>query len=117
MAISTADAPWPLGLDRFQREVGHWAEQTFPKATDTSVCIHLGREVAELRGWCAAAERSPVETAEIAAEAADCFLLLLHLAHRCDFSLLDAAHAKMATNRQRTWGEPDAAGVVEHVRE
>lgn len=117
--ISTKDAPWPIGLDRFQREVGEWAEKTFPKATDTSVAIHLGREVAELRSWCVAADhgRAPVPVVEVAGELADCFLLLLHLAHRFDISLLGAADYKFTKNQARTWGKPDAEGVVEHVRE
>ena len=117
--MSKQGNPGPIGLDHFQREVGRWAESVFTRATDTSVATHLAREVAELRAWCVAADdgRAPVPVADVAEEAADCFLLLLHLAHRCEFSLLDAAHAKFAKNRARRWGEPDAEGVVEHVKE
>ena len=39
------------------------------------------------------------------------------LAHGGGFSLLGEAHAKFAEVRGRQWGAPDAAGVVEHLRE
>lgn len=117
MARSTADAPWPVGLDRFQNAVGEWAEQTFTAATDASVVAHLRREVKELRDLMGMAEEGyAIATHEIALESADCFLLLLHLAHRCGFSLIDAAETKFAANKRREWGKPDAEGVVEHVR-
>lgn len=51
------------------------------------------------------------------AEAADVFLLLLHFSHRSGFSLMDEARRKLEINKRRQWGEPDAEGVVEHVRE
>lgn len=109
MAISTQDAPWPIGLDRFQARVGAWAEATFTASTPASILAHLAREVEEAR---AANRLGPFEAEE--EEAADCFLLLLHYAHRRGFSLLDAADRKFAENRLRRWGEPDAEGVVEH---
>lgn len=112
MTISTKDAPWPIGLDRFQQEVGRWAETTFPQSTKATIVAHLLREVAELDG---AQHLGPPEAEE--EEAADCFLLLLHFAHKRGFSLLDAADRKMVENRLRRWGKADAAGVVEHVRE
>ena len=57
---------------------------------------------------------SPPEGEEVAA---DCFLLLLHYAHRRGFSLLNAADRKFTENTLRRWGQPDAEGVVEHERE
>lgn len=110
--ISTQDAPWPIGLDRFQCEVGVWANKTFPQAVPGSIVAHLRREVEELA---ATTHLGPREAAE--EEAADCFLLLLHFAHQYGFSLLDAADRKLLENKLRRWGQPDAAGVVEHVRE
>lgn len=117
MAISTTDAPWPIGLDRFQQDVGAWAEQTFTRATDSSIMAHLGREFKELRDLVARSECDiAISTDHIAEETADCFLLLLHLAHRCGFSLIDAADEKFTANRLRQWGQPDTEGVVEHLR-
>lgn len=126
----------PLGLDRFQADFSAWADATFPQSTVQSRARHLFREAIEL--VCAAhadsdRERLAAELAadlrrefvkvrergagDLASESADCFLLLLHLAQGGDFSLLTAAHTKYAEVRQRMWGEQDAAGVTEHLRE
>jgi NTP pyrophosphatase (non-canonical NTP hydrolase) len=110
--LSAKDTPGPIGLDAFQKRVGEWADATFTQATPTSIVAHLRREVEELA---ATTHLGPPDAEE--AEAADCFLLLLHLAHRRGYSLLGAAHGKFAENRARRWGQPDAEGVVEHVRE
>jgi hypothetical protein len=126
----------PLGLDRFQADFSAWADATFPQSTVQTRARHLFREAIEL--VCAAnpdIDRETLATelavdlrrefakvreqgaGDLAAESADCFLLLLHLAQGGDFSLLTAAHTKYAEVRQRVWGEPDAAGVTEHLRE
>jgi hypothetical protein len=126
----------PLGLDRFQADFSAWADATFPKSTVQTRARHLFREAIEL--VCAAHPDSDNEalatelaadlrrefakvreqgTGDLGAESADCFLLLLHLAQGANFSLLAAAHTKYAEVRQRVWGEPDAAGVTEHLRE
>lgn len=92
-------------LHPFQTEVGTWARTTFPTATQENWVAHLGREVKEL-----AASQHP-------AEAADCLILLLGLAHVNGYDLMAEAQAKMVVNRARKWGKPDAEGVVEHVDE
>jgi hypothetical protein len=131
----------PIGLDFFQLQVGQWANETFPKATPHTIARHLFREAVEL---CIAtmpvdllrlelradlladvraeiakdAERGGVRVPQdVLAESADIILLALHLAHKAGFSLLAVAHTKHEENRARAWGEADAAGVVEHVRE
>lgn len=96
-------------LVAFQTVVGQWAEKTFPKSTNHSIVHHLIKEVQELH------DHSSKE--ELAVEAADCYLLLLHLAHKNKFSLYKEAEHKMVVNQMRTWGTPDKDGVVEHVRE
>jgi len=132
----SGEAMPPLGLDRFQRDFGDWADETFTQSTRRSRARHLFREAVEL--VCAAhagddldvlgeqlagdLAREIVKCREqgagaIGPESADVFLLLLHLAQGCGFSLLGEAHAKFAEVRGRQWGAPDAAGVVEHVRE
>jgi NTP pyrophosphatase (non-canonical NTP hydrolase) len=108
-------------MDELQAEVGRWAERVFVRATPATVVAHLGREVAEL----AEVEATPFPDRDRPAsarglagrEAADCLLLLLHYAHQRGFSLREAAEAKFAAIQGRTWGEPDAEGVVEHVRD
>lgn len=102
-----------------QQAVGEWGEETFPHSTPQSCAAHLEREVRELqyelanlggRGdWQKARERAQEELA-------DCYLLLLHLAHKLGLDLELAASVKHVINKGREWGEPDAEGVVEHVR-
>lgn len=135
-----AEAPMPIGLDWFQMHVGSWANETFPRSTPHTIARHLFREAVEL---CLATSPAGTNFGELVgglegdlrrgiqrdldegghddpravlAESADVCLLLLHLAHRSGFSLLAVAHTKHEANRAREWGEPDAAGVVEHVR-
>jgi len=90
-------------LAEFQGDVGRWQDATFPKSTAASKIEHLRREVIELKE-----SHDPDE-------AADCFILLLGLAHVDGFDLMAAAQKKMEVNRARRWGTPDAHGVVEHL--
>jgi hypothetical protein len=89
-----------------QKVIGTWAEKIFPQSTYRSICEHLRREVQELRS-----APSPNE------EAADCLLLLLHLAHKNKFDLIAETLKKHEINKQRKWGEPDEQGVVEHIKQ
>lgn len=91
-------------LEALQREVGEWAEQAFPYSTVDSVLAHLDEEVRELL-----AEPSSGE------EAADVFMLLLHLCHKQGISLALATDAKFAIIKQRQWGPPDERGVSHHI--
>ena len=108
--------------DQFQRRVGTWGERTFPDSTLRSIMAHLREEVAELHD---AVERQEVHDDieerttgayrhEIAEEAADVLMLVLHLSHRCGFSLHHAAREKFAENQLRTWRD-DGRGYAKHV--
>jgi hypothetical protein len=92
-----------MDLDQFQAEVGAWGDVTFPTGTATSVLAHLTAEVTEEL-------TIPAEPLEIA----DCFLLLIQLAHKSGVSLAEVGKAKMVINRQRTWGTPDPRGFTRH---
>jgi len=96
-------------LSYFQKSVGVWGDATFPNADIKAKVCHLKKEVKEL-------ENASTECG-IAEETADCFLLLLHIAHKSNFDLLAAAQIKMIVNRKRKWGKPDNDGVIEHVRD
>lgn len=99
-------------LSSFQRSVGEWGDETFYtehishwEFVDGRM-NHLKKEIEEL-------EKAPyIETPE---ELADCFLILLHLAHLRNIDLLDEARKKMKINKDRSWGEADKDGVIEHV--
>ena len=89
----------------FQEEVGNWGESIFGKSSQNSVVAHLKREVKEL-----AESHEPDE-------AADCFLLLLHHAHKGGYDLFKEAQKKFGIIQQREWGKPDKDGVTEHLKE
>lgn len=88
----------------FQQMVGEWSDNTFKRATLSSITSHLKREAQELN------------ESDDALEAADCFLLLCHHAHRSGYNILEKALEKHEINKARQWGEPDHEGVVSHVK-
>lgn len=93
-------------LDSVVREIHDWQAVTFPRATPASVVEHLRREVVEL-------ESDPSNAMELA----DVVFLAIGLAYETGVDLRAILAEKLAINRARVWGEPDADGVVEHVRE
>lgn len=107
--------------DQFQREVGEWGVATFPQSTLASIMAHLREEVAELdhevRGWKNfSGPGRYFQQVAIGEELADCYLLMLHMAHRVGIDLDMAAAEKFDTNRQRTWHD-DGRGYAKHVEE
>lgn len=92
-------------LSGFQKEVREWAAETFPEVQTEAVVNKLKCEVLEL------AERHKP------AEAGDCFIILLQLAHRGGYDLLEEAKKKMEVNRGRRWGRPDGNGCIQHLEE
>lgn len=106
-------------FDQFQASIGAWGEATFPTSTPLTVLSHFGEEANEfidahlaMFGVFGVPRTFPTAAAE---EAADCFLLLLHYAHKQGFSLYDAAARKMEINRTRTWNtDPEPGGHIKH---
>lgn len=105
-----------------QTEVGEWAGKTFTEATNKSIIEHLRREVMELdraalylRSFNAPRPDADVLRRRVGEEAADCFLLLLHLSHRIGIDLEAVARQKHEINRCRVWSKPDAQGVCSHI--
>lgn len=92
-------------LDGALAEAVTWANQTFD-TTSRAKATHICREALELR-------ENPADGGEMA----DILILLAHLADREGVNLAEAVRQKLAINRQRRYGESDADGVVEHVRE
>lgn len=107
---------------RLQERVGAWGEATFPDSTTRSIFLHARDElVLELGTAIDHVERTvrehPTERVDIGKvreEAADVFLLLLHLAHRYGFDLHEAAEEKFATVQARTYTTDSGRGYVRH---
>lgn len=90
-------------LEEVLDEVRLWQRETFPLSSPSSRAAHLLKEAHELN-----ARPDDHE------EAADVQMLLAGL--RTNAELVAAVRAKLAVCRTRTWGDPDANGVVEHLR-
>lgn len=102
---------------QLQGEIASWASMTFPGSDLYAVMAHLRDEVDELDHEVKASIRIGSVPERIAEEAADVMHLLFQIAERYGFDLLAETRRKFEINKQRTWGVPDARGVVRHVRE
>lgn len=95
-------------------ELARWSDATFTDHRDPErTLVHLQREVTEAL----VAVRHELD--DVAFEFADLFMLVVDAARRYGLEwdeLLWYVQAKHEINLQRTWGKPDADGVVEHVR-
>lgn len=109
----------PSDYANLQSRVGEWAEKTFPKATNMSICNHLVREVRELEEYCLVPDKyndSQTLRQEMGSEIADCIQLLYHIAHRNGIDVNREVILKFNENQKRRWNEPDSDGVSEHVK-
>lgn len=93
-------------LDTLARDIRAWQAKTFPYATPESIYEHLRRERQEQRD-------DPSNPEEMA----DLFQLLVALVEANGYDFVDVVATKFAVNLNRRWKKPDAAGVVEHVRD
>ena len=97
-----------------QERIAAWARTVFPHddpdAATGGVLAHFLEEVGEM-------VVAYNEGGDVREEAADIMHLLFQLAEFGGFDLLAETERKLAINRKRTWGAPDANGVVHHIRE
>jgi len=100
-------------LNDLQRRVGEWGAATFPDANDRTISRHLLDETLELEESIHTDE-ADVYIDPVSEEAADCLMLLLHLAHRNGFSLFDETEKKLAINQTRTWNTVAPGGYTKH---
>jgi NTP pyrophosphatase (non-canonical NTP hydrolase) len=104
-AVPSASQPEPVALDSVLRDTVVWGCETFPDATPASCAAHLYKEARELKA-------NPTDAEEVA----DVLMLVAHLSHHAGIDMAEAVRAKLAVVRTREWGEPDADGVIEHIR-
>ena len=119
-------------LSEFQREVGDWGRETFnhDDLSLYSLWHHLQKEVKELAAAiadfggqaldnisCFFENIKPLNRSRMGDELADCFILLLNIAHLSGIDLFDEARKKMGINRGRDWPDIlDKDGVFEHIK-
>jgi len=95
-------------------EVVIWQKETFGQATPLSKLAHLQEEVEEL------IDDLKSNNPKRRLEFADCFLLLFGAAGADDMSyqdITDCINEKLAINKTRKWGKPNADGVVNHIKD
>lgn len=107
------------------REITHWQSKTFPDANTASKLAHLDDEVTELREaveklkLCRDSAEVELQLKDIESKFADCFLLLYGAAAKWGLSMKHIEtiiKQKFEVNKNRTWGEPDERGVVNHIK-
>lgn len=118
-AAGVRDVRWrgpATRLDEVAIEVVAWQRETFPTEAQGGAlpaARHLLREIEEI-----AADPEDAE------EWADAYMLALSVQDRLKLGALERGihlgtevARKLEINKSRSWGEPDAEGVIEHVRE
>jgi NTP pyrophosphatase (non-canonical NTP hydrolase) len=92
-----------------QKRIGKWQAKTFgPIQSIQSVDAHMVKEVGELLDAPTPEDQAP--------EMADIVILLMGRATLMGIDLLAEVEKKFAINQTRTWGQPDAQGIIEHKR-
>lgn len=105
------------------KEVTEWQIKTFGHATALSKIAHLKQEIKELEVAINNEDKTVVlfeAIEETRMEFADCFILLFGAAASYGMTyqdIVDAINEKMRINVNRKWGNPDANGVVNHIKE
>lgn len=98
-------------LDDLRLESIEFANRTFGRGflRRPAILAHMKREIKEIEDDLETGRFDPIE-------AADIFLLLAHLTDQVD-DFPEVVARKLARNKARTWGEPDAEGVIQHTSE
>ena len=116
-------------LQEIMDKIVTWSNETFGYQQRTvSVVSHLEEEVKELKEsvftYINYLENHPYNPRTIEArievrqELADCLILILDVASKCNTSaeqLIEAVEKKHQINTQRKWGKPKVNGVVNHI--
>lgn len=106
--VRTKIMSYPIDMNDLQYDLNKWTAEQFKGQPLSGKFAHLRKEIAEL-------EANPSDLMEYA----DCYMLLVDIAGKNNIQLSDihrAAGEKLVINKNRTWGEPNDDGSVEHVR-
>lgn len=115
-------------LQKLMNDVAQWSNDTFGHAQRTpGIIAHLKKEVEELDkavGKTFELTDDPEDIVDLIYKAqdefADCFMLLIDAATHFSINadqLLQLTRDKLEINKKRKWGNPNADGSVEHIRE
>lgn len=100
-----------MTLTELQKDVSQWAETTFGSVgSNASVAARANKEMSELLMALAVDDNNP----SAPCEAADVLLVLLRLADRMGFDLMQVAEEKMEMNKRRDW-QLDGNGHGYHI--
>lgn len=123
-------------MRELQKDIGDWQRDNFKQANVPSLLKHLEREMSELKdvgtkfvahcgkpdgSFDMSREEYTVDhldmLLEFRHELADVIILTIALADLLNVDLEKSVIDKMVINKARKWKEPDADGVVEHIKE
>lgn len=114
-------------MNKLQKEILDWSNKTFNKGMFTRkraipISHHLQKESKELTEGLKeyfSQVQTPQSLDRVAEELADVFILAMETASHLGMSMDDvelACRRKFEICKDREWGEPDANGVVEHIK-
>jgi len=115
--IVSTDAMNTPDFNTLFRDAGEWQLKTFPDANAISKLFHLEEEIKEIKE---AITTSGIPIKHIDHEYADAMLLLVGswmARGRSPEELLVVVKDKLRICKGRTWGKPDANGVVKHIKD
>ena len=131
--VGTDNERWQPTLSDVARRVQQWQSATFGPPESRTGCTarlkHVRREVDEAieashvidgarkmaARLCSDVQPRAHRLDALASELADIFILLLSACDEAKMDLAVITCRKLLENRERTWGGPDADGVIEHV--
>jgi hypothetical protein len=115
-------------LDRLQIAVGHWGKAVFIESTPDTIRDHLAEEMIELLGeervkralhrvtQGATVDEDFPPSDNPAEESTDILLMMLHLADRLNYNLMEATLKKFAEVQDAEWEDVDGRGYMKRVK-
>lgn len=103
-------------LDTVCAEIRAWQAETFTQPSLSGAVAHLSKEMAEIEAALGGAGTHEGR-AHMAEELGDGVFLILQAMTILGADPATVLEHKLAKNKARRWGKPDADGVVEHVRD